>query len=182
MVVREDILGGLKLAMQRGETLEQAMMSFYSAGYKKEDVEDAARAIKTEQFSAITQPNFVQQKKPTQLNLKQIVLPPAQQLKPFVKTPTTDQTNPVVQKVSAYGEQPKPQVQAQITQPALKAFQPTSIQKTPEAIQKVSAYEKPGGRKKIWIIIFSIILLALLGVLSAMFIFRPEIISFFDKL
>lgn len=44
-MVREDILGGLELAMSRGETLEQAMYSFFNAGYKKEDIEEAARVL-----------------------------------------------------------------------------------------------------------------------------------------
>lgn len=44
-MVREDILGGLKSALLRGYTLKDAMISFYNAGYTKEDIEDAARKL-----------------------------------------------------------------------------------------------------------------------------------------
>ncbi len=44
-MVNEEILGGLKLALSKGESLKQAMMSFYNAGYKKEEIEEAAKAL-----------------------------------------------------------------------------------------------------------------------------------------
>ena len=43
------ILSGLKLAVSRGETLQQAMQSFYNAGYKKEEIQEAARELLIEQ-------------------------------------------------------------------------------------------------------------------------------------
>ena len=48
-MVNQDILGGLKSALERGESLKQAMMTFYNAGYRKEEIEEAARALKEEQ-------------------------------------------------------------------------------------------------------------------------------------
>jgi len=39
----EAILGGLESALARGQPLQKAMASFYNAGYKKEDIEEAAR-------------------------------------------------------------------------------------------------------------------------------------------
>jgi len=44
-MAKDDLVGGLALAIQKGETLEQAMMSFFSAGYKREEVEAAARTL-----------------------------------------------------------------------------------------------------------------------------------------
>jgi hypothetical protein len=41
----EDIAGGLKSALARGESLEQAMTTFYNAGYSKEDIEWAAKSL-----------------------------------------------------------------------------------------------------------------------------------------
>ncbi|MEK6845033.1 MAG: hypothetical protein AABX44_02135 [Nanoarchaeota archaeon] len=41
----QEILGGLRHALNRGESLEKAMISFYNAGYKKEEIEEAARFI-----------------------------------------------------------------------------------------------------------------------------------------
>ena len=47
-MVNDDILGGLKSALSRGYSLKDAMFSFYNAGYKKEEIEDAARAVQAE--------------------------------------------------------------------------------------------------------------------------------------
>ena len=40
-----EIIEGLRLALSRGYTLEKAMMSFYNAGYGKDDIESAAREL-----------------------------------------------------------------------------------------------------------------------------------------
>ncbi|MAG78813.1 hypothetical protein CMI40_00355 [Candidatus Pacearchaeota archaeon] len=48
--MKEDILEGLKSATSKGESLEQAMQSFYNAGYKKEEIEEAARDLQKHQF------------------------------------------------------------------------------------------------------------------------------------
>lgn len=37
------LLGGLESALARGQPLQKSMISFYNAGYKKEDIENAAR-------------------------------------------------------------------------------------------------------------------------------------------
>ena len=58
-MVREDILGGLRNALARGQPLKQAMMSFYNAGYLKEEIEEAARALHLERTQPQTfQPQF----------------------------------------------------------------------------------------------------------------------------
>jgi len=80
MVVNE-ILGGLKLALARGETIKQAMMSFYNAGYKKSDIEAATRLLHSQ---------------PQQLQKI-----PVQQVQPKKQIVQTKQ------KVSGYGEKPK---------------------------------------------------------------------------
>lgn len=41
----QEILGGLRHALNKGETLEKAMTSFYNAGYEKGEIEEAARFI-----------------------------------------------------------------------------------------------------------------------------------------
>ena len=43
--MREDIVTGLKNAMQRGESLEKAMQSFINAGYNPIEVKQAAESI-----------------------------------------------------------------------------------------------------------------------------------------
>ena len=43
--MREDIRGGLKNALERGETIEQAIRSFINAGYNETEVREAANQI-----------------------------------------------------------------------------------------------------------------------------------------
>ena len=82
----ENISEGLKLAVSKGETLQQAMQSFYNAGYKKEDIESATRLLSTS--------NLMQPIKPQESTIpqKQPILIQQPQFKP-------------VQKVSGYGQQ-----------------------------------------------------------------------------
>tara|TARA_Y100000031_G_C8138709_1_gene346523 strand:- start:58 stop:480 length:423 start_codon:yes stop_codon:yes gene_type:complete len=47
----EDILAGLKSAMSRGDSLQEAMQSFYNAGYMKRDIDAAARKLQTQLHS-----------------------------------------------------------------------------------------------------------------------------------
>jgi|SRR3989338_957403 len=47
-MVNQDILEGLKHAVARGEPLQKAMMTFFNAGYKKEEIEEAAHIIHME--------------------------------------------------------------------------------------------------------------------------------------
>lgn len=43
--MREDIVGGLRNALERGASLEQAIRSFMNAGYAETDVRDAAKLL-----------------------------------------------------------------------------------------------------------------------------------------
>lgn len=55
-MVREDILGGLKNALERGETLQEAKDSFISAGYSKSDVEEASLILEKVQTKKAEMP------------------------------------------------------------------------------------------------------------------------------
>jgi hypothetical protein len=50
-MVREDLLGGLKNALERGESIQEAKETFISAGYPKADVEEAAASLEKIQIS-----------------------------------------------------------------------------------------------------------------------------------
>ena len=43
LLTSQEILGGIKFAVEKGETLKNAMMSFYRAGYGKQEIEEAAK-------------------------------------------------------------------------------------------------------------------------------------------
>lgn len=86
-MVKEEILEGLKYAVAKGEPLAEAMMSFYNAGYLKEDVEEAARALQAPQLP----------------QTQQFIQPGQQQAQPGqLQAPVR-----VVQRVSEYRERPK---------------------------------------------------------------------------
>ena len=95
-MVKEEILEGLRYAIAKGESLPKAMMSFYNAGYSKQDIEEAARVLQSPQL-----PQIQQTTQPIQQPVKQrIQRPPPQQIRKTTRTP-------VVQRVSSYGEKQK---------------------------------------------------------------------------
>jgi len=51
--MREDIAGGLKNALDRGETLEHAIITFINAGYPEKDVRAAAENTSTGILSSL---------------------------------------------------------------------------------------------------------------------------------
>src|SRR3989344_7659558 len=83
-MANQDIVNGLRQALARGESLKQAMITFYNAGYKKEEIEDAAREIQGNQrlqYSSQTQ---------------------YQQPATFTQQPQYQQPTQPIQKVSSY--------------------------------------------------------------------------------
>jgi len=194
-MVREDILGGLRTALARGQTLRQAMMSFYNAGYVKEEIEEAARTLQAEKNQPL-QPQFVpglitpifQRTNPMESNSNE---KPKEVLSQTAKLPQSVQpTKPqTIQKVSAYGTQ-TPQVQQKIQpQPAQSVqtiqrvsaygppIQPTQlIQAQPQIIQQ-PLVGKPRGKAIIFILLA--LLIILVSGLVALFFFKEEIVSLF---
>ncbi|MDP3987511.1 MAG: hypothetical protein Q8P81_04780 [Nanoarchaeota archaeon] len=64
---KEDIIEGLRSALSKGETLDSAMMSFFNAGYPREEIEEAARFMQAPQIpSGVQQPQPSTQPTPTQ--------------------------------------------------------------------------------------------------------------------
>lgn len=43
--MKEDIIGGIKNALERGETIDKAIQTFVNAGYSPDEVRDAAAMI-----------------------------------------------------------------------------------------------------------------------------------------
>ncbi len=102
-MVNKEILGGLKSALERGQSLKQAMMSLYNAGYIKQEIEEAARALQLEQ-----QQQQIQIQMPIQK--PQIKIPIAKQI-PIQKLQVSKQeipiekiSQPVIQRVSNYAD------------------------------------------------------------------------------
>jgi len=143
-MVNEEILGGLRSALNRGESLKKAMMSFYDAGYKKEDIEVAARVLQEEKFG-----QSIRQTQPT--------------------------GQPVQQAKKIQQAQPAQQI---------KSGPETVSQQPIRTVQRVSNYEQENfnpGRE--WLLFVMIaLLLVLVGILAAVFLFKEELTEFFNKL
>lgn len=167
-MVRGDILGALKSGLIRGETLKRAMMNLYNAGYKKNEIEEAAATLQQ-----IIQQTPVAQAKPLQpipQRLPQPIQKPVSQQQPIAKPqPKT------IQRVSDYGqtsnklqpnfETPKSNIQIKPLQPIQQSIQPN--------------FEKPKSNIKIILIIFSLIIL--IGILVGSLLFSSELIEILNN-
>jgi FtsZ-interacting cell division protein ZipA len=140
-MIKEEIFEGLKVALSKGESLQRAMMSFFNAGYSKEEIEEAARYLQASQASA----------------------------QPQTSQPAKQVTQPVQQ------QHPKPQS---------KIKQLWSPQKPiKQTVQKVSAYErKPKSTSIIVTGILIFLLILLLGILVAVFLFKDKLAAFFSNI
>jgi len=180
-MIKEDIIRGLEGAMSRGESLEKAMYSFYNAGYRKEDVEGAARALSlhlSQQESLI--PN------PLQILSKVIS-------KTIVPNPVQGKSEPVpmAKKIQLPSVQIKPAVSQimpkQTLTPMAKAQEMMAenpmLGKKPKFSQDVSKYEsyQKTSPKNMMIIILSVLLANLLTALAGIFIFRQALLDFFNN-
>ena len=174
-MVNEGILRGLKLALSKGESLKQAMMTFYNAGYKKEEIEEAAGTLQKENNETAVQ--------------KKTIEPSAQ--KPFKKySKPKKQSKVPVQKISSYGESTKmqPPLKKEIPEfeklNGLEQKQTKNIEQkhSKKKSQKISEYETQKPKGKLILILLIFFLLFSVGALMAIFLFRQEIIDFFSKI
>jgi nitrogen fixation/metabolism regulation signal transduction histidine kinase len=197
-MVNKDILGGLKVALSRGDSLQSAMQSFYNAGYTKEEIEEAARALTSE----ISQQQYyqrqnMQQPMPQRMLQKQTLLPkPTQLLQTSqgqrVPPPKIQRIAPEIKPTSVQLEQQKiqtqpPKVQEPQTQIQQIKYVPPQLQQNQEEIQAtrqiVSNYSQESSKYTIDFITIMLIaiLLILLGILAAVFFFKPQLVEFLNK-
>jgi len=161
-MVNQEIVEGLRHALERGSTLEKAMLSFWSSGYKNEEIEEAARSLISHPSQLISRPG-----KEIPKEMKQ----PVQTLPGFQKTLTS--APPIKTSAPALA---KTGIRYA---PALAKPEPIPYERT----QLVSRYEekaKSGG--KFTIILLIIILLVFLGMLAGIIVFKKELIQFFNNL
>lgn len=57
-MAREDLIGALKNAIERGESMSLAKTTLINAGYKKQDVEEAAEKVEEMQKPKLKIPFF----------------------------------------------------------------------------------------------------------------------------
>lgn len=100
--MKEEIVEGLRYALSKGDSLEKAMMSFFSAGYSKEDIEEAAGFV-----NAPTMPSTQQGQQTSMPVSRQEAQDAVSQSSQSQQTQPLQQPQPnVVQRVSEYGSKP----------------------------------------------------------------------------
>ncbi len=146
-MINPDILGGLKSALARGYTLEEAMLSFLNGGYKKEEIDEAAQSLQIQVAQSPTSPEWSPQ--PIWASKQKPIQPPLISQKP--KQAVLKEQKPV---------QPK-----QVVTKGVAAY---------------TAYDN--SKIRTVTIILVILLIVLLGVLGLMYLFKGQIIDFFNGL
>ena len=186
-MVKEDIIRGLEGAMSKGESLERAMYSFYNAGYRKDDVEEAARAMsihlsQQESLIPMSPLSFIVKSEPVKPREMQVQIP--QSLEPPIEI---QKPKPVEIYKPKTVEMPKPKVEEIIPKPNIKPVAEKkeaglAIREKPKVVQEVSKYEQKQktSPRTILIVVLSIILLVLFLSLGGLFIFKDSVLSFFN--
>ena len=205
-MVREDIFGGLKSALTRGYTLKEAMISFYNAGYSKEEIEDAARQLQyrvtenKELRSSINQKSsgasvYIQEKQQVQPQnpvISRVEVPPSKAPQkspsPTMEVPPKPGIPPTAT-VSSSPSDAVTEVQAVKKKPSGFSLMSILKGKAPDARQKLMPKQKPkvpnyheGTSIQVVTIVLVVLLLLLLSMLAGVFIFKNQIIQFFNNL
>lgn len=149
-MVNRDLVEGLRNALSRGYTLEQAMMSFYNAGYKREDVEEAARVLHEHPSHPISHPGKIVPKE--------------------AKKPVT--------RPLPLEYHPRPQPKPPIVAKPVKEVKPKPPEK--QLISKYQEKTKPKGKLTVILLLTSLFILILF--LIGAFIFKNELVDFFNTL
>jgi hypothetical protein len=108
-MVNDDLVGGLRSALERGESLKQAMLSLFNSGYNREEIEEAARDLNSFPSKGVVQPK---KEMPPINPLPQPPAVPEKKQKPEPVKPVKVQpypqlqVAPQVQKVSYYSAPP----------------------------------------------------------------------------
>ena len=104
-MVKEEIVEGLRLAVEKGEPLNKAMMSFYNAGYLKAEIEEAARALQVPHFAEMQDEGQLIRNQPPSQNKgsSQNVYSPTYNLQSSLQPPQN-----FIQRVSDYEGKSKP--------------------------------------------------------------------------
>lgn len=162
LIENQDLIGAISSALARGEELRDAMLSLYNAGYDKTKIEEAVRAY--------------------------IELSKNQDKNKYSKSQIS--TTPMKEDNSKDKEKPK---KGNILDEALaaKAIQPTanmgsSINSTTQHVSRYDFKEKNQTKahrnSNIVTFLLIAILVFLLLVLGAVFLFKEELVNFFNRL
>ncbi len=196
LLTNQEILGGLKTAVVKGQTLKQAMMSFYQAGYKKEEIEDAARAYLYLQRGNSEAEILAKNRGKREGGFKSL-LGGEKKTEEEIKKEEEE----VKEKKEGKGEKEKEEEEkdkSKQEKPGEKIISKVSKTQVPmsrgekqkkgqeEVVQKISGYEgkkEPSKFKgKAVTSVLIIALVVLVGILALVFLFKAELIDFINGL
>ena len=167
-MVNQEILGALKSAVARGQSVKRAILSLENTGYNKKEIEEASQALNqgvSEETAQEFQQRSPQKQKPGIIQQAKQLIQPNAQPQQLIQQPIVQQQSPQTQQQNFQ----QPQIQQQI--------QPINSNQT------VSSYgqpKKPGG--ELFIVILVICLVVLLGLLATIFFFKEELLNFFSNI
>ena len=105
-MAKQELIEGLRIGISKGESLQQAMMSLFNAGYSRGDIEDAARALYSRQPTESQEKVSQSTQKPSTSKIQKTPKTTSDDKKPAEIQATTkeNQKKPskVVQRVSKY--------------------------------------------------------------------------------
>jgi hypothetical protein len=162
----DDILGGLKAAIERGEALKDAMMSFYNAGYAKEDIEEAARRYIMES----TEEDLISSTK------KENLFKAEQEKKQEAKKPATEEISFVQSK------EKENIISKKINPEPSRGFFGLFKSKKPTKISDYGLEPQKKKKKfeKMTVMLVSLLLFLIL-ILGVVLLFKQELIDLFNK-
>jgi hypothetical protein len=167
-MINPDILGGLRSALTRGYSLDEAMISFLNAGYKREEIEEASQSLQSQIAPA--------QSLPQELAPQPVWTLEQDHQEEKVKKPEIIQPELIFQQSS----QPK---QKQIVVKEAPKEKPRPAPPKQVVTRGVAAYtEYDTSRIRTITIILAILLFILVGILGLMYVFKSQIIDFFNSL
>ncbi|MBT3404621.1 hypothetical protein HN832_03215 [archaeon] len=151
-MINQEIYEGIKQAMARGESLQHASITFFNAGYPKQEIDAVAKALQLDQLAEKTQPGY-SAKNPTS----------PQKIKTTSSIQTSSKKSP--QKIFQYRG-------SRIKTPPIKSPQVSNYgEKKPKSLFE----------SEMFVIFLGILLLLLIGTLSSLFFFRDAVVDFINN-
>lgn len=176
-MTKKEILEGLKLALNRGESLKDAMMSFYNSGYPKKDIEDAARALYREKEAFHPHPEPLNSIEKTPFTEPVVEKKPSIQFKKLNESvkKIEEKTQQVKEPATIVGEIPFEEQ---------KQKQPKFFQESKEKLStnKVSDYDLKQSDNKLVKIMIALIIAIVFGSAAAFFLFKEQVLNLFSNL
>ena len=151
-MINEELVGGLKSALERGYSLEKAMLTLFNSGYKREEIEEAAR-------------NLLEFRPEIQIQSPIKTMPKGTEIKPVSPVLTTPAKAKSVQELRAQ----------------IMPMPPTQLQKPIQKVSNYEKSDET-SRETAVIVVLVFLLIFLVGLLGGILVFRQQLIDFLNSL